>query len=143
MTSEVASRKGPIVGVSVLCHDQDRVLLIKRGNPPYKGLWSLPGGRVEYGEALTAAAERELFEETGIKATLGEPVDMFETMMHDGAGTTTSHYVLVVFSGAYLSGTPWAGDDAADASWFAIGELGSLHTTPGTVARIKRLLPGR
>ncbi|MDN3718421.1 NUDIX domain-containing protein [Roseibium salinum] len=69
----------PRIGVSVLCHRDGRVLMVKRGKDPYKGHWSLPGGLVELGETLLEAAERELLEETGAKAHLEMPAETFDS----------------------------------------------------------------
>lgn len=133
----------PLLGVSVLCHHQDKILMIKRGKPPYEGHWSLPGGLVDLGEPLKAAAERELLEETGVTASLGAPVDTFDSIQTDPGGDVVSHFVLVVFSGPYLTGRLKAGDDAADASWMVPDRLDGLMTTPGTPDRIRRILSGQ
>lgn len=130
----------PLLGVSALCYKQDQVLLIRRGKPPYQGHWSLPGGLVELGEPLRSAAERELHEETGIRADLGDPVDTFDSINKDETGVVVSHFVLVVFSGPYRSGRLRAADDAADASWVTPTQLDQLLTTPGTPARIRCIL---
>lgn len=130
----------PLLGVSVLCHRDDNVLLIKREKPPYKDHWSLPGGLVELGEPLRAAAERELFEETGIYADLGDPVDTFDSIQRDTEGKVVAHFVLVVFFGRYVSGSLGAGDDAADATWVPLSRLNELQTTPDTALRIQRLM---
>lgn len=132
--------QSPLLGVSALCYKQDKILLIKRGKPPYQDHWSLPGGLVELGEPLRSAAERELYEETGIRADLGDPTDTFDSINKDETGAVASHFVLVVFSGPYRSGRLRAADDAADASWLAPTQLDQLLTTPGTPARIRRIL---
>jgi 8-oxo-dGTP diphosphatase len=142
MTIRRAYPSVPLLGVSVLCHHQDKVLMIKRGKPPYEGHWSLPGGLVDLGEPLKTAAERELLEETGITASLGAPVDTFDSIQTDPNGDVVSHFVLVVFSGPYLAGRLEAGDDAADASWMQRDKLDSLMTTPGTPDRIRKILLG-
>ncbi len=130
----------PLLGVSVVCHRNDDILLIKRSKPPYQDHWSLPGGLVDLGESLKGAAERELLEETGIRADLGAPVDTFDSIHKDAEGRVSSHFVLVVFSGPYISGTVAAGDDAADAGWIPLSGLDDLETTPGTPLIIRRIL---
>ncbi|MDC0422363.1 NUDIX domain-containing protein [Hellea sp.] len=54
----------------IVCFKDDEILLVRRGNPPRKGEWSIPGGKIEFGESETKAALRELYEETGIKASI-------------------------------------------------------------------------
>ncbi|MBD8893091.1 NUDIX hydrolase [Roseibium litorale] len=130
----------PLLGVSVLCHHDGLVLMIKRGKPPFEGHWSLPGGMVEVGETLKQAAARELLEETGLEAALTEPAEIFDSIQHDDQGRVQSHFVLTVFAAAYVSGALRAGDDARDARWFAPDMLDGLQTTPGTPGRIRRLL---
>ncbi|MEP1443467.1 MAG: NUDIX hydrolase [Hyphomicrobiales bacterium] len=128
----------PILGVSclLLCHDN--TLLIQRGKQPAKGLWSLPGGKVEWGETLEDAARRELLEETFLKIDrlqFGEFVEIIEP---------THHFVISVFVARLNDMTPpIASDDAADAKWYTPKELDILDQTdkmtPTTRQRIKRL----
>ncbi|KZM51503.1 NUDIX hydrolase [Labrenzia sp. OB1] len=130
----------PRVGVSVLCHRNGQVLLIKRGKAPYKNHWSLPGGLVELGETLLEAAERELMEETGVTAHLGAPAETFDSIQRDADGTVSAHFILTVFCGAYQSGNAEPGDDASALEWVAPARLDERLTTPGTPDRIRRLL---
>ncbi|POF34812.1 NUDIX hydrolase [Roseibium marinum] len=130
----------PRVGVSVLCHRNGRVLLIKRGKDPYKDHWSLPGGLVELGETLLEAAERELREETGVKARLGAPAETFDSIQRDADGSVRAHFILTVFCGAYRSGPPEPGDDAVALEWIEPDRLDDRLTTPGTPDRIRRLM---
>lgn len=131
----------PRVGVSVLCHDRGRVLLIKRGKDPFKGCWSLPGGLVELGEPLLDAARRELWEETRVEADLSEPVETFDSIQLDDDGKVQTHFILTVFCGALRSGEAVAGDDASAVDWVCPEDLDDRPTTPGTAGRIRRHLP--
>ncbi|EAV44583.1 ADP-ribose pyrophosphatase [Roseibium aggregatum IAM 12614] len=128
----------PRASVSVLCHRDGRALLVKRGRPPFKDHWSLPGGVIELGETLQEAAARELFEETGVTAELGEPVETFDSIQRDDDGHVATHFILTVFCGPYVSGDAVAADDAAALDWFRIEDLDGLLTTPGTPDRIRR-----
>ncbi len=90
------------------------VLLIRRGTPPRLGEWSLPGGRIEWGERALDAALRELWEETGVHAEITGLLDVIDGFFpeHD------RHYVLVDFAARWLAGEPRPGDDAAEARFW-------------------------
>jgi len=100
-----------------------RVLLIQRGNQPFRNSWALPGGFVEQGEQVVEAASRELAEETGMR--VGEPrlLGVYDTPGRDPRGWTVSVvYLARVPSEAAVAG----GDDASDARWFALDHLPEL-----------------
>ena len=124
-----------IIGVSVAVRHDGAVLLIKRGRPPYAGVWAFPGGRLEVGERLAEAARREVREEANIEVEIEAQIDTAEIIRRDETGRVEGHYVLAVFAGRYVSGTIRAGDDAAEARWVMPGDLGSLILTEDT-ARI-------
>ncbi|HYX53809.1 MAG TPA: NUDIX domain-containing protein [Candidatus Limnocylindrales bacterium] len=113
----------PIVGVGAVIVHQSKVLLIKRGAPPLMGEWSLPGGVVELGETLRAAAEREALEETGLVVQAGEVLEVFDRIVPGSEGRPQYHYVLVDFLCQVEGGELRAGGDAADASWATKDEL--------------------
>lgn len=125
----------PILGVSILVVHERQILLVSRRRPPREGLWALPGGRVIYGEALGDAAQRELMEETGVTVSNPRPIDLVEIIDPDG---TPGHFVLVVFQGDFTSGTPTAGDDAAEARWIGPEESRSLPLAAETRDLIDR-----
>ncbi len=112
----------PIPAVGVVCLRGEEVLLIRRGTPPRLGEWSLPGGRIEPGEAVRAAALRELREETGVEARLIGLIDVVDGVFPDA----DRHYVLIDFAAEWLSGEPTAGDDAAEAAFFPVTQALSL-----------------
>jgi 8-oxo-dGTP diphosphatase len=113
----------PTVAVGAIVFDErGRVLLVRRGRAPARGLWSVPGGRVELGESLAAAVERELREETGLAVRCGALVEVVERITIEGEATW--HYVILDFLAVVTGGGEAAnGDDAADVRWFAIDEL--------------------
>jgi ADP-ribose pyrophosphatase YjhB (NUDIX family) len=108
--------------------DRDgRILLVRRGQEPARGLWSIPGGRIEADESWDVAAVREVREETGIETTPGEFIGLVER--ENGSGST---YVIADFA-LYGEGSPRAGDDADDARWCDPSEIPGLETSPGLV----------
>lgn len=109
-------RQRPVVSVGAVVWRGDTVLLIKRGKEPFLGLWSIPGGSVEYGEPLEAALARELHEETGITARIGGLVDVFQSI------TAHGHFVMIDYACHWEAGEPVAGDDALEAGFFTMEE---------------------
>lgn len=108
----------PQAGAGVVCLRGGEVLLIRRGKPPRLGEWSLPGGRIEWGETAAAAALRELVEETGVEAELLGLLDVVDGLFAGDGGTLERHYVLVDYAARWIAGEPVAGDDAAEARFW-------------------------
>jgi 8-oxo-dGTP diphosphatase len=123
----------PVVAVGAIVFRENRVLLVRRGQPPSLGLWAIPGGRVEIGETLQKAAEREILEETGIIIRAREPVYTFDYIERDDAALARFHYVIVDLIADYVGGEARAGDDAADVNWFSAAELDDLNVSSKTV----------
>ena len=113
----------PIVGVGAVIIDHGRVLLVKRGSPPLLGEWSLPGGVVELGETLRAAAEREALEETGLIVKAGEVLEVLDRIIPGKDAAPQYHYVLIDFLCVVKGGNLRAGGDAADVAWTSESEL--------------------
>jgi acetyl-CoA carboxylase carboxyl transferase subunit beta len=126
-----ADDAGPRVGVSVLARRNAEVLLVRRGAGAYRGMWALPGGKVRRGERLADAARREVAEETGIAAEIGPMLETLEILAEDETGIV-AHYVLVVFAATSHRGEVEAGDDAAEARWFAPADAERLELAPET-----------
>jgi 8-oxo-dGTP diphosphatase len=116
----------PIPAVGVVCLRGETVLLVRRGRPPRQGEWSLPGGRIEWGETAEAAALRELREETGVEAELLGLLDVVDGVFPAGADGEERHYVLIDFAARWLAGEPRAGDDATEAVFHPLDRLGEL-----------------
>lgn len=116
---------GPAAAAGIICFRGADVLLIKRGTPPLQGQWSLPGGRIAWGEGAKDAALRELREECGVEAEIVGLVDVVDAIFTRGEGAD-AHYVLIDYAARWVAGAPRPGDDAADARFFAPHELGGL-----------------
>ena len=124
----------PVPAVGVVVMRGDEVLLVRRGTPPRLGQWSLPGGRIEFGETVEAAALRELKEETGVEADLLGLIEVLDAVFTSRTnGDVTRHYVLIDFAARWVSGEPVAGDDAADARFFHHSEVAGLVEWSETV----------
>jgi mutator protein MutT len=119
----------PVVGVGGVVLDGSRVLLVKRGQPPLQGEWSLPGGAVELGETLASALVREVREETGIDVRVGPVVEVFERVHRVDDGRVEFHYVVVDYLCAAVGGSLAPGSDAADALWVDVDELAPMRLT--------------
>jgi 8-oxo-dGTP diphosphatase len=131
----------PRVAVGAIVLRDGHVLLVKRGRPPSQGQWAIPGGRVELGETLQAAAEREINEETGLTIRAGDPVHTFDVIVRDDAGRVRFHYVIVDLLADYLGGDePRPGDDAREARWVAPQDLAELPVSQATLDVLKNVL---
>ena len=134
----------PIVGVgAVIVHrkdreDRGRVLLIRRGSPPLLGEWSLPGGVVELGETLRAAAEREAREETGLIVKAGDVIEVLDRIIPGREGAPQYHYVLIDFLCTLQGGELHAGGDAADVRWAGESELAEYKLEQPAVEVIRK-----
>jgi len=115
--------RNPGVGAAVVVFDDDdRLLLVQRAQGMTKeGLWCIPCGYVDYGEDVRDGAARELLEETGLVADVGEPV-FVASNFHDPAKLTVG----IWFAGTVTGGALEAGDDASDAGFFALDALPPL-----------------
>ena len=121
----------PAVG-AVIRGPDGHLLVVRRANPPGQGLWSLPGGRVQPGEASDAACVREVLEETGLHVLVDHEVGRVELV----AGDTT--FEVVDFCCTVVEGRLRAGDDASDARWVDEDTLRALPTSAGLVDTLTR-----
>lgn len=124
--STASPHPGPALAVSVALERDGRFLLVLRANPPAQDLYAFPGGRVDPGEALEAAALRELAEETGLKATNPRPFAQFDLPSRGPDGVMSHHFMLTVFRADDQGGDPEALDDAKAVGWFTPEEIRAL-----------------
>ena len=119
---------GPEVCVGAVVVRDDCLLLVRRGHGPAAGEWSVPGGRVETGETLAEAVVREVAEETGLDVMCDELVGWVERIGPD------HHFVIFDFGATPIGpadAEPRAGDDAAEAAWVPLDDLGALRLVDG------------
>jgi ADP-ribose pyrophosphatase YjhB (NUDIX family) len=129
----------PKLGALAVVPRGDRVLMVRRGRAPNRGLWGFPGGHVELGETGLEAAERELREETGVAARPVRYLGVLDLIERDG-GAVAWHYLLVAVLCDWIAGEPEAADDAEEAAWVARPDLGRLRAAPD-VGRVLGWLP--
>lgn len=115
----------PVLAVCVAIWQDDKILLVRRANAPNKGLWALPGGKVDAGETIVEAAIRELSEETNLKV-IPKNIFFIREIIEDGF-----HYVLNCINAENPVGELAAGDDAAEAKWIRVTDIQFEKTVPG------------
>ncbi|HEX2051626.1 MAG TPA: NUDIX hydrolase [Actinomycetota bacterium] len=130
---------GPSVGVGAVVVRDGALLVIRRGRDPGRGLWSLPGGRVEHGEALVDAVRREVREETGLDVAVGELLGVYEVVGDD-------HHFVALDYVATVTGPdePRPGDDVDAVKWVPLSDVAALECTPRFVETLAAwgVLPG-
>jgi 8-oxo-dGTP diphosphatase len=118
----------PQLAVSAAIFRDDRILLVRRARSPGKGLYSLPGGRVEFGESLHTALHREVDEETGLKIEIIGLAGWREVL----PGTTGGgHYLIMSFASRWIGNEPVLNDEHDDLKWLAPDAIDDLGVTEG------------
>jgi 8-oxo-dGTP diphosphatase len=136
MTS-TADHKNPALAADCVVFDpQERLLLIRRKNPPFEGRYALPGGFVEYGETTEQAAARELLEETGLRAVTLELIGVYSDPARDPRG----HMVSIAYLVRVEAFAPQADDDAAHAEFVADWQDQALAFDHSTIATAGKAL---
>lgn len=125
----------PIVGVGGVVIAEGRTLLIRRGNPPLEGQWSIPGGTLEVGETLAEGVRRELAEETGVNVRVLDLIEVFERISPDAEGRPKYHFVIADYLCEAVDGEARAGSDVTDVAWCGEAELKGYALT-ATATRV-------
>ena len=118
----------PQLAVSAAIFREGKVLLVRRSRSPGKGFYSLPGGRVEYGESLHQALAREVDEETGLRIDIIGLAGWREVLPGAAGG---GHYVIMSFAARWKALEPVLNDEHDDFRWLAPGAFGDLKLTGG------------
>lgn len=122
------------LGVGAVAVRAGQILLIQRGRPPYPGKWSIPGGKLLFGETISQAIVREMKEETCLDVEVGAYAGMIESIHDEGEW----HYVIVDHFVDIVGGDLRPSDDAADARWFPLNDVTALDTTPLLIDALKK-----
>lgn len=127
----------PRIAVGAVVMYENCALLVKRANAPSQGRWAVPGGKIRLGETLQEAAQREVFEETGIIVKAMEPLLTFDLIERSKDGKILFHYVIVDLNAVYISGELTPGDDALKAVWAQANDLERYNLSAATIKLFK------
>ena len=146
MMEEIAAKPSrPLVGVgAVIWNETGEIVLIRRGQAPRRGEWSIPGGKLEWGESVREGLLREVREETALTVEIAGLIDVVDSVARDSAGAVVHHYVLIDFSARYVAGQLLAGGDATEARWVDSAALDeySLWTETRRIIETARSMRG-
>ncbi len=111
--------KIPKVTVDGIIKKENKILLIKRKNNPFKNSWALPGGYIEYNEKTEEAVIREIFEETGLETDVVKLIGVYSDPERDPRG----HTISIIYELEIIKGKLKPGDDASDAKYYNLNKL--------------------
>jgi 8-oxo-dGTP diphosphatase len=130
----------PQLAVSGTIFRNDKILLVRRARSPAKGFYTLPGGRVEFGESLATALQREVDEETGLRIEIKGLAGWREVLPGPSGG---GHFVIMSFAARWIANEVVLNEELDDFKWLAPDGLGDLTLTDGLgeiIAAAKRLI---
>jgi len=138
---EASPPQRPQLAVSAVIFRDGKVLLLRRAKSPGHGFWSLPGGRVEFGESLHVALAREVDEEAGLKIDIVALAGWREVL--PSAGGSGGHYLIMSFAARWVACEPRLNEEHDDFKWVEPGQFGDLKLTgglPEVVEAARRLI---
>jgi 8-oxo-dGTP diphosphatase len=125
----------PQLAVSAAIFRDDKILLVRRARSPADGFYSLPGGRVEFGETLHAALNREVIEETALKIEIAGLAGWREVLPATSRG---GHYLIMSFAARWIAGEVVLNEELDDFRWLAPDAIGDLRLTDGLLEVIQQ-----
>jgi 8-oxo-dGTP diphosphatase len=125
----------PQLAVSAAIFRDDKILLVRRARSPADGFYSLPGGRVEFGETLHAALNREVIEETALKIEIAALAGWREVLPATSRG---GHYLIMSFAARWIAGEVVLNEELDDFRWLAPDAIGDLRLTDGLLEVIQQ-----
>jgi ADP-ribose pyrophosphatase YjhB (NUDIX family) len=134
----MSPRPKPELAVSAAIFRDGNVLLVRRAGAPAKGLWTLPGGRVEVGETLVEAVRREVREETGLTIDVIDLAGYRESILPDAVGDRGRHFVILPFAARWVAGEVTLNDELDDSRWMPVDAVTGLQTTDGLLNILRR-----
>ena len=120
----------PQLAVSAAIFRDGKVLLVRRARSPARGFYSLPGGRVEFGESLHTALHREVDEETALRIQIVGLAGWREVLPGASGG---GHYLIMSFAARWAAGEPVLNEEHDDFKWLSVHEFGDLKLTGGLI----------
>ncbi len=130
-------RRTPILAASALVKHDGKILLVRRRYEPGVGRWALPGGIVEYGETVEAAAVREVKEETNVDFEIERLLGVYNLILKNEDKTVKKQYVIVCFEGVGKTFQLKPNHEVLDLGWFKPEEIGKLQLVTTTRMALK------
>jgi ADP-ribose pyrophosphatase YjhB (NUDIX family) len=131
----------PMIGVHALIIKDSYVLLVTRNKEPDKGMWIIPGGRVELGETYLEAVQRELLEECSIEIDIERILDVNDYILRDEEGRIKYHFMLIYLLARHKSGVVKAQSDAAEVRWVPLEKVRELFIHPHLLSLLEKAAP--
>ena len=134
----MSPRPKPELAVSAAIFRDGKVLLVCRAAAPAKGLWTLPGGRVEVGETLVEAVTREVAEETALTIDVVGLAGYRESILAEAVGDRGRHFVILPFAARWVAGDVTLNEELSDCRWMPVSAVTGLPTTEGLKAILEQ-----